>query len=121
MRGRAGSDRAARHGQDGFLGTGSLRCGGCRGGLMHTAKFVTSSLGLRFPAMGATGLSPWELLGPAYMADSRHEAMGPAIVRKLWNLQNPTIAAVNGVALWPGLWRRPIMRHAHGLRSRLLL
>src|SRR5215470_13853354 len=27
--------------------------------------------------------SPWELLDPAYMADSLHEAMGPAIVRKL--------------------------------------
>ena len=32
------------------------------------------------------------------MADSLHEAMGPAIVRKLWNLQKPTIAAVNGAA-----------------------
>ena len=42
--------------------------------------------------------SPWELLDPAYMADSLHEAMGPAIVRKLWNLQKPTIAAVNGPA-----------------------
>src|SRR6267142_1375011 len=42
--------------------------------------------------------SPWELLDPAYMADSLHEAMGPAIVRKLWNLQKPTIAAVNGAA-----------------------
>jgi enoyl-CoA hydratase/carnithine racemase len=41
---------------------------------------------------------PWELLDPAYMADSLHEAMGPAIVRKLWNLQKPTIAAVNGAA-----------------------
>ncbi|MGQ4808151.1 Crotonyl-CoA hydratase [Candidatus Entotheonellaceae bacterium PAL068K] len=41
---------------------------------------------------------PWELLDPAYMADSRHEAMGPAIVRQLWNLQKPTIAAVNGAA-----------------------
>ena len=42
--------------------------------------------------------SSWELLDPAYMADSLHEAMGPAIVRKLWNLQKPTIAAVNGAA-----------------------
>src|SRR5712692_4742888 len=41
---------------------------------------------------------PWDLLDPAYMADSLHEAMGPAIVRKLWNLQKPTIAAVNGAA-----------------------
>lgn len=41
---------------------------------------------------------PWELLDPAYMADSRHEAMGPAIVRQLWNLQKPSIAAVNGAA-----------------------
>lgn len=42
--------------------------------------------------------TPWELLDPAYMADSLHEAQGPAIVRKLWNLQKPTIAAVNGPA-----------------------
>lgn len=42
--------------------------------------------------------TPWELLDPAYMADSRHEAMGPAIVRQLWNLQKPSIAAVNGPA-----------------------
>ena len=42
--------------------------------------------------------TPWELLDPAYMADSQHEALGPAIVRKLWNLQKPTIAAVNGAA-----------------------
>lgn len=41
---------------------------------------------------------PWELLDPAYMADSRHEAMGPALVRQLWNLQKPSIAAVNGAA-----------------------
>ena len=42
---------------------------------------------------------PWELLDPAYMADSLHEAMGPAIVRQLWNLQKPTIAAVNGAVV----------------------
>jgi enoyl-CoA hydratase/carnithine racemase len=42
--------------------------------------------------------SPWEHLDPAYMADSLHEAMGPPIVRQLWNLQKPTIAAVNGAA-----------------------
>lgn len=42
--------------------------------------------------------SPWELLDPAYMTESQHEALGPAIVRKLWNLQKPTIAAVNGPA-----------------------
>ena len=42
--------------------------------------------------------TPWELLDPAYMADSRHQAMGPAIVRQLWNLQKPSIAAVNGAA-----------------------
>jgi 2-(1,2-epoxy-1,2-dihydrophenyl)acetyl-CoA isomerase len=42
--------------------------------------------------------TPWELLDPAYMADSRHQALGPAIVRQLWNLQKPSIAAVNGAA-----------------------
>jgi 2-(1,2-epoxy-1,2-dihydrophenyl)acetyl-CoA isomerase len=41
---------------------------------------------------------PWELLDPAYLAESLHEAMGPALVRQLWNLQKPTIAAVNGAA-----------------------
>lgn len=41
---------------------------------------------------------PWERLDPAYMADSRHEAMGPPIVRQLWNLEKPSIAAVNGAA-----------------------
>ncbi len=41
---------------------------------------------------------PWERLDPAYMADSLHEALGPPIVRQLWNLQKPTIAAVNGAA-----------------------
>lgn len=40
----------------------------------------------------------WEVLDPAYEADSLHEATGPSIVRKLWNLQKPTIAAVNGAA-----------------------
>jgi 2-(1,2-epoxy-1,2-dihydrophenyl)acetyl-CoA isomerase len=49
-------------------------------------------------AHGSPPPGPWELLDPAYMADSLHEAMGPAIVRKLWNLQKPTIAAVNGAA-----------------------
>ena len=44
------------------------------------------------------GPSPWESLDPAYQADSVHEAKGPAIVRKLWNLEKPTIAAVNGAA-----------------------
>jgi enoyl-CoA hydratase/carnithine racemase len=42
--------------------------------------------------------SPWERLDPAYMADSLHEALGPPIVRQLWNVQKPTIAAVNGAA-----------------------
>jgi 2-(1,2-epoxy-1,2-dihydrophenyl)acetyl-CoA isomerase len=42
--------------------------------------------------------TPWEVLDPAYMADSIHEPMGPVIVRKLWNLQKPSIAAVNGAA-----------------------
>jgi len=42
--------------------------------------------------------SPWERLDPAYMADHLHEPMGPTIVRKLWNLQKPSIAAVNGPA-----------------------
>ena len=42
--------------------------------------------------------SPWESLDPAYMADHLHEPMGPTIVRKLWNLQKPSIAAVNGPA-----------------------
>jgi enoyl-CoA hydratase/carnithine racemase len=42
--------------------------------------------------------TPWEILDPAYMADSLHEPMGPTIVRKLWNLQKPSIAAVNGAA-----------------------
>jgi hypothetical protein len=52
--------------------------------------------------VGSKGAPPppglWELLDPAYMAESLHEAMGPALVRKLWNLQKPTIAAVNGAA-----------------------
>jgi enoyl-CoA hydratase/carnithine racemase len=42
--------------------------------------------------------TPWEILDPAYMANSLHEPMGPTIVRKLWNLQKPSIAAVNGAA-----------------------
>ena len=42
--------------------------------------------------------TPWERLDPAYAADHLHEPMGPAIVRKLWNLQKPSIAAVNGPA-----------------------
>ncbi|MCX6020218.1 MAG: enoyl-CoA hydratase-related protein [Chloroflexi bacterium] len=48
---------------------------------------------------GPAVVSPWEQLDPAYMLE--HGGMsypGPSLVRKLHNLQKPSIAAVNGPA-----------------------
>ncbi|MBI2886603.1 MAG: enoyl-CoA hydratase/isomerase family protein [Chloroflexi bacterium] len=42
--------------------------------------------------------SPWERLDPAYFAHTAPRQAGAAIVQRIYNLQKPTIAAVNGHA-----------------------
>ena len=41
---------------------------------------------------------PWVTLDPMYAASEANQAMGPAVVHRLHNLQKPSIAAVNGFA-----------------------
>lgn len=41
---------------------------------------------------------PWPTLDPMFTAEETREAVGPALVHRLHNLQKPSIAAVNGFA-----------------------